>query len=152
MASPSVTQGRFEAIRNPSPATSRFPCREAVRFRWARSQKSLTRATTIRTENGQLAVYIFVDIANRDLAATWRKLRPPLRPASRCRQAIPSHGAGNGIFGTQDRRMIKPSASAGADLPQQTISAKLNKGHLIAALSLLSRSRNWRQVVVGGFQ
>jgi len=37
----------------------------------------LTRgATSIRTENGQLAVYIFVDIAGRDLGG----MSPPRKP------------------------------------------------------------------------
>ena len=44
-------------------------CPAAARCRWARSPpSSSTRGpTTIRTENGQLAVYIFVDIRDRDL-------------------------------------------------------------------------------------
>ena len=50
-------------------ATCWCRCRRAARCRWAKSPRSSsTRGpTSIRTENGQLAVYIFVDIRDRDL-------------------------------------------------------------------------------------
>ena len=56
-------------IPKPSPATCWCRCRAAARCLWARSPRSQpTRGpNAIRTENGQLAVYIYVDIQGRDL-------------------------------------------------------------------------------------
>ena len=59
----------FRSDPRRSPAKCWFPCRAAGRFRSARWRESNSFAdpTSIRTENGQLAVYIFVDIRDRDL-------------------------------------------------------------------------------------
>ena len=53
----------------PSPATCWCRCRRAAPSRSGEvaSVKLARGATTIRTENGQLAVYVFVDIRDRDL-------------------------------------------------------------------------------------
>ena len=55
-------------VRRRSPATCWCRCRAAARCRSARSRASRRRAgrASIRTENGQLAVYIYVDIRDRD--------------------------------------------------------------------------------------
>ena len=56
-------------IRRRSPATCWCRCRPAARCRSARSRRSRPSRgpTSIRTENGQLAAYIYVDIRDRDL-------------------------------------------------------------------------------------
>ena len=63
-----ATRAPSARTRGPSRTRSRCRCRPAGRCRSARSPgRAHPGPTSIRTENGQLAVYIFVDLTGRDL-------------------------------------------------------------------------------------
>ena len=69
MASTSAIRAISAPIRRRSPRKCWFPCRAAAAVPLGEVAKvELVRGpTSIRTENGQLAVYVYVDMRDRDL-------------------------------------------------------------------------------------
>ena len=63
--------------------------------------------SSIRTENSQLAAYIFVDLRDRDLGAMWQMPKRPSPHRSRCRQATMLRGVDSSNISNERRPACK---------------------------------------------
>ena len=82
----------------PLPSGGTVPLGEVAKVQLTRG------ATSIRTENGQLAVYIFVDIAGRDLGGYVAEARQAVANEVKLPPGTTSSGAGSSSTWSGPRR------------------------------------------------